>query len=455
MKKKLAMCLSIALVGIMAISGTLAYLTSEDSDVNVMTLGNVEIEQIEQERDAEGNLVDFTQTKPAYPAVGPTKWAEETININEEEYKVFTDELKNVVDKIVTVKNTGESDAYVRTIIAMEAPEGDPNDLIHVNVNGDVPHTGWTPVKINGVEYVYSVFTYEEALESEASSAPSLMQVFLDSAATNEDVAKFGDTWEILVLSQACQTEGFDEAVTALNTAFGEANDTNVITWFEEMRKPVVPTTPDEFQDALNNGEDVVLPDDVEVPADESNAYGKTAITIHKGQYIDGGNHVLEAIGANGTWDTAINATGGTVKNLTVAKGFRGLFINHNADADKCGEVVLENVTIDGCTYTISCDQGTNNGLTATDCTFNGWTSYAATLGDVKFVDCIFGEGNGYKFCRPYAPTEFVGCVFEADYEIDARAAVTFENCILVNEPLTAENLGSLVTSNIANATVK
>ena len=44
LKKVLLMCTAYALVAVLAIGGTLAYLTSEDSDVNVMTMGNVKIE---------------------------------------------------------------------------------------------------------------------------------------------------------------------------------------------------------------------------------------------------------------------------------------------------------------------------------------------------------------------------------------------------------------------------
>ena len=46
--------LSLVLVAALAIGGTVAYLQDSDSDVNVMTLGNVKIEQVEQERD--GNI---------------------------------------------------------------------------------------------------------------------------------------------------------------------------------------------------------------------------------------------------------------------------------------------------------------------------------------------------------------------------------------------------------------
>lgn len=204
---------------------------------------------------------------------------------------------------------------------------------------------------------------------------------------------------------------------------------------------------------ALTAGKNVVLLSDVTATASESNAYGATGLNQTNGGVIDGNGHTLEVTGAVSTWDSAINTTGGTIKNLTVAQGFRGIFVNHNSTNQ--AKVVLENVVIDGPTYTISCDQGTNNGLEAYNCTINGWTSYAATIGDVTFTDCSFGKGAGYAFCRPYAPTAFKGCEFAEGFEIDARVAITFENCTLNGVALTSENLATLVTSNAGNATVK
>lgn len=236
--KKRTLMLVLALVAAlaMATTGTLAYLSDTDKDVNVMTLGSVDIVQNEQQRVEGGKLDAFVNNQPAYPAVGPIEWADETIIFGGSEFKVFTDELKNVVDKFVTVTNTGKSDAFVRTIVLIEAPDYDPNDLIHVNVNNTngVSNTAWTPVDIDGVQYVYSVFTYEEALAPNETSLPSLMQLFLDKKATNEDVAKFGDTWEVLVLSQAVQAQGFDNAADALDEAFGQATAANVPGWFAD-----------------------------------------------------------------------------------------------------------------------------------------------------------------------------------------------------------------------------
>ena len=235
LNRKWLMVIALVMSLTMATAGTLAYLTDSDKDVNTMTLGRVEIVQNEQERTEDGTLDQFTQDKPAYPAVGPIEWADEGVEVNGEEYKVFSDELKNVIDKIVTVTNTGKSDAYVRTIVALEAPDYDPNDLIHVNVNDDgLTQTAWQPIDFDGVKYVYSVFTYEKALAPGETSVPSLMQLFLDKKTTNEDVAKFGDTWDVLVLSQAMQTQGFDDAETALNEGFGEVTAENVVKWMDE-----------------------------------------------------------------------------------------------------------------------------------------------------------------------------------------------------------------------------
>ena len=115
--RKLLMILGIVLSLAIATGSTLAYLTDTDSDVNVMTLGNVDIEQIEQEwNEDQTELKDFTQEKPLYPYVGELGWE------NKEEadgaYRRFT--MENVVDKYVTVENTGKSDAYVRTFFAFE-----------------------------------------------------------------------------------------------------------------------------------------------------------------------------------------------------------------------------------------------------------------------------------------------------------------------------------------------
>lgn len=212
-------------------------------------------------------------------------------------------------------------------------------------------------------------------------------------------------------------------------------------------------STADELVEALENDKNVFFLNDIKIdPANMSNAYGATGINVKLGQTIDGNDFTLDIKGAGGTWDSGISTTGGIIKNIKITGSFRGVFINHNSDYSET--VVLENVIIEGTTYTISCDQGKNQNFVANNSTFNGWTSYADTVGTATFNGCSFGEGNGYAFLRPYAPTTFVGCDFEAGYTVDPRAAVTFENCTLDGVLITAENVSELVTST-ANVTVK
>jgi hypothetical protein len=74
-KKIIAGAAAVALTATVSIGATLAYLMDTDEDVNVMTLGDVYIDQIEQERvddkENQDQLVDFEQNQPLLPAVYP------------------------------------------------------------------------------------------------------------------------------------------------------------------------------------------------------------------------------------------------------------------------------------------------------------------------------------------------------------------------------------------------
>ena len=159
--KIMAVVLSLALTAAMSVGLTMAYLTDEASDVNVMTLGNVQIEQHEYERkvDANGNYVtdatygyvlkDFTQEKPLYPATevdangqpynfGAGGWDDTSVRMSQVDsyggMQVFTS--KNAQDKFVTVENTGKTDAYVRTLVAFELgalAEADFDEVVRIS----------------------------------------------------------------------------------------------------------------------------------------------------------------------------------------------------------------------------------------------------------------------------------------------------------------------------------
>ena len=269
MKKKIiALCLVVVLAVTAVTGATLAYFTDTDSEKNVMTTGNVKIEQIEQERDDAGNLVEFKDGKPLYPAVGDNNKDGKLDAYDDTEKKLFSNE-KNVVDKFVSVKNESDIPVYVRTLIAFElpvAPEGykgatltDLDDNKYVDVVNTAPYlytvmnegetagkgytlpketTGeYVIIKVGDVAYLVTEYYYknESKLAPGATTDVCLKQIYLSANATNEDAALMvgadGD-YTILCLSQGVQAAGFNDAHTALDTAFGVINAANATEWF-------------------------------------------------------------------------------------------------------------------------------------------------------------------------------------------------------------------------------
>ena len=232
-KKIISLCLVVCLLAT-AIGGTLAYFTDTDEIANTMTLGNVTIDQHEYQRDANGTLVDFTQDKMLVPAVGEkaTTPVDYTDNI-------YT--MKNVQDKFVRVENTGNVDAYIRTLIAIEC-----------NLTSDEPNFGTnkvaTEVKhdclldlvtINGATYYIHETVYLNKVAPGEFTPMSLEQIWLASDATNEEAAGLdvngNGALDVLVLSQAVQADGFDNAQTALDTAFGDLTAAKAQKWFASI----------------------------------------------------------------------------------------------------------------------------------------------------------------------------------------------------------------------------
>ena len=225
MKKVLAVVLVIALLCILAVSSTLSYFTDTDGNLNTMTVGKVDIAQNINDSDS-GNI-----SSALYPYTGK-----------------LTDSLdtnKNAVKAEVTVTlNAGSEAAFVRTIFAFEA-DGTADavgKMIHVSYNKDEKVGAWaqcldaagnpiTYTKNGTVYYLYS-FTYTAALTANNTTATSLEKFCLDGSAQN---SFSGGSYEILVISQAVQAQGFGNDVdAAFVAAFGEKNATNVAKWFNE-----------------------------------------------------------------------------------------------------------------------------------------------------------------------------------------------------------------------------
>lgn len=256
MKKKILAIALVVCLAVVAVAGTsLAYLTDKDEQVNVMTVGRVDIEQNEQQRAEDGSLENFSDYKDVFPAATDPKYDEtDKIVVGGVEYKSFASSC-NAVDKIVTVTNTGDYECYVRTIVAFEHTDfdgnGDYNDGIAWDVHFNYNQADWAVeyyggtlldnINVNGKAYSLVLFTYtanDGILPKDETTAPSLLQVFFDKTVTNEEITKVGKTYDILVLSQAVQTKGFANATEALNAAFGEISATNadkIASWLQPM----------------------------------------------------------------------------------------------------------------------------------------------------------------------------------------------------------------------------
>ena len=416
MKKFLTLLLTVALTATLAITGTVAYLTDTDQDVNTMTMGSVQIDQIEQERGASG-LTDFTQDKPLLPAVytgSSIEWAASAdwAVANDEAWKtVALGADKNVVDKFVTVKNEGKSKAYGRTIIAFEGEAINGTDIHIVHnakeslnpaVSGEFEGTEYiTDVVIGGVRYDVIVYTYANELDPTETTIPSLKQVYMDRTCDNEDVAKYGEKYDILVLSQAVQADGFDSATTALNESFGIVDKANAAKWFAEATGAPAPTIVADnaaLQEALDAGaENIILSDNITGNLTFTQAKDKSSTIDANGKVFDG---VLTVDGKSGQ----IMSSGLTIKNLV----FRANSITGDAciDLGKSGDNNTRytcNVTIENCTFDvpgavgIKSYTGGDKNLTIKNCTA---TERAHSLAQLKGIDGVLVENCTVKSIR-------------------------------------------------------
>ena len=251
MKKKItALALVVAILAIAIIGGTLAYFTDTDKATNTFTAGGVKIALIEQQRNADHTaLVDFEQNKNLMPIVGSAQGKQEMVG------GVKLPTAKNYVDKIMTIKNTGVSDAYVRIFVAVptalqngQTPNAPRYDVLHWNFNGDSCADGqWTdeivvanPTVIDGVEYKIYSRTYKTALKAnDVTATPAYIGFYLDKTvdmnADGEYTVDWGNGPEAIdydlskgvtipVFAQAIQADGFTDAAAAFAASGLPAN---------------------------------------------------------------------------------------------------------------------------------------------------------------------------------------------------------------------------------------
>ena len=269
-RKILSLAMALSMVAILAMGATLAYFTDTDEATNVFTVGNVK--NVQNETDRNGDAVDYSA-----PEASETPVANLFPIVNDSKVDGYH-MGKNYLDKFVTVTNEGNLPAYVRTYVAFpaELDDGDPTfdaskNYLHWNGasagddfdaaqdQGDLDNSWywtasnakdwpaaaseWNAFQIkdaDGMVYNVYVATHDAEVPAGKTTAPNLMGVYLDKDIDNKEVngetkyVRFKDAdneetinydlsegVKVLVVSEAVQTEGFTDAWTALDQAFG------------------------------------------------------------------------------------------------------------------------------------------------------------------------------------------------------------------------------------------
>ena len=250
MKKKITVVSAIvALVAIAIVGTSLAFFRDTDEKINVFTVGTVDIEQ--HENDREGN--PFEDNGLLIPVINKDLGTDNEAAEARDDAGMPVD--PNFRDKVVTVENVGSEDAYVRTYIAV--PKAlDNAGILKQDIKAG---TSWTAVSADPVAVItkgdidYNVYAYyyDAKLTSGDTTAALLNGVYLDWAtdlkvdATGAltHLTHPGDTAlievpaadciitdattgeykiNVLVATEGVQARGFANAKTATETAFGD-----------------------------------------------------------------------------------------------------------------------------------------------------------------------------------------------------------------------------------------
>lgn len=272
-KKIIAIALAFVLTIIGTVGVTIAYLTDTDDATNTFAVGNVQIKLIEQQRPldtktnqpvADGELKAFVDEKVLLPIVGSAQGTKDSHGLPT---------AANYVDKLVTVENTGASNAYIRVFVAIPHNLDDGADtynaaanVLHFNLGNKQNESGewvttnktdwfWTvaedsaewnayeaeinvklPKASETQDMTYTVYvgTYRPVVKSGEITTRAIDGFYLDSAVdctVDEDgvfkwtkgsaVVEYPleDGVVIPVFAQAVQADGFADAFAAFDAA--------------------------------------------------------------------------------------------------------------------------------------------------------------------------------------------------------------------------------------------
>ena len=273
-KKILVLALTIAMVAILAVGGSLAYLTDTKSATNTFTVGNVKIELLESQyhrvnagkgnatgetEPAQGgylwaagvNMQGTPENTPNYKTSGETwngqYFSDAQIKADAAAYKdgYFAEHSQNMtpgsnVRKNPYVENTGANDAYIRvrvlipvslfdvidrgpsywTTTAMNEGQVTSKAVTTYNTTGaaDVPK-----VTRGTTEYYEYDFTYKEAVKpGELTFWNVWGNIAINKDATAADLANV-TSFDVIFEADAIQAEGFADATAAFEAFDAEA----------------------------------------------------------------------------------------------------------------------------------------------------------------------------------------------------------------------------------------
>lgn len=190
------------------------------------------IEQYQFERDAVGNFVSVEADKVRnihlMPVVGDTT-DKNDVEIVVDQFEIpaetFNDKLNGVVDNVIVVKNDSPADGancYFRTVFAVESPDNGRDVVLNFNTDTSYVITKvQESVTINETEFDIYTAVYQNVLNIGEIAPPSLLQVYMPSETTSEEAALYGESFELMIVSQAIQAA--DEL--SLTTAMGQLGD--------------------------------------------------------------------------------------------------------------------------------------------------------------------------------------------------------------------------------------
>ena len=422
-KKSLLLVLSFALVAVVSVTSTLAYLSAQDNEANVFTAGQVDVELIEQQRNADGTALEkFKQGKELLPIVGSAQG---------EKDKFGLPTAANYVDKIVTVKNTGRNDAWVRVLVgfpvALDAEQASEMPL-HWNIgtyfdaegnyngNGVEAPYNWNidmldyVVEVNGIEYNVYSFTYKTTLANgEETPDPAIVGLYLDSRVNYDadnnvytmngtEIKGFDGNVIMPVVAQAVQAGGFATGEAAFEAAFPVSAD-NVKTWLDGTK--------------------------VEIAAPASGAVRPT------GYVVTGENAVVDGLTVIDKSDENTN--------------LRAIYNGESASDYVKGNLTIRNSYLDG-TYAMNVYGDGTGDLVVEDTALRGWVSYSG-FKTATFTNVTFGANTNpgiYNVVRPYSTITFKDCAFDGtEFYFDMLpddATVTFENCTMNGKKIASQD---------------